>query len=129
MINHENITIEPLAPRFTVCKVIDYRDIDLCQEYCFTGSTDKEKSLVCPEHLVPERTISREDGWRAFRICGKLDFSLIGILARITKVLAANMIGIFAISTYDTDYILTKEENFKEALNVLKSSGYQIKEP
>ena len=78
--------------------------------------------------MVPDNTIEREDGWKSFRIVGTLDFSLIGILARISKILASNEIGIFAISTYNTDYILTEEENFDKALSVLKNAGYRIKE-
>ena len=70
----------------------------------------------------------RDDGWRAFRICGEMDFSLVGILARIAKILAANEVGIFAISTYNTDYILTKEGNFEKAIKALKGSGYRILE-
>lgn len=62
----------------------------------------------------------------AFRIVGQLDFSLIGILARITKVLANNEIGVFAISTYDTDYVLTKAENYTNAIKVLQNAGYQM---
>ena len=50
---------------FSVCKVKDYSGIDLNQEYVFTGSTDEEKSLVCPVSLVPDNTTQREDGWRA----------------------------------------------------------------
>ena len=76
---------------------------------------------------MPDNAINREDGWRAFRICGELDFSLIGILARVTKILASNQVGIFAISTYNTDYILTKEEDYDRALSVLKNAGYSIK--
>jgi hypothetical protein len=95
------------------------------QPFCFTGTTDEEHSLVCSEALIPENTTSRDDGWRCFRITGQLDFSLIGILARISELLASNEIGIFAISTYNTDYILTKEENFEKALKVLKDAGYR----
>ena len=84
---------------FSVCKVKDYSGIDLNQEYVFTGATDEEKSLVCPVSLVPDNTTQREDGWRAFRIEGVLDFSLIGILAKISTCLAESGIGIFAIST------------------------------
>ncbi|MBO6067967.1 MAG: ACT domain-containing protein, partial [Bacteroidales bacterium] len=64
---------------------------------------------------------------RAFRIEAKLDFSLVGILAKISKVLADGGIGIFAISTYNTDYILTKSENFERAIGLLQSAGYSIK--
>ena len=70
----------------------------------------------------------REDGWRAFRIQGMLDFSLIGILSDISRILAENKIGIFAISTFNTDYILTKEENYQKALDVLSRAGYKIVE-
>ena len=122
------IILEALEPRFSVCKVTDYSGVDLTRPFCFTGTTDEENSLVCPEAFVPENTTERDDGWRGFRITGKLDFSLIGILARISKILAKNEIGIFAISTFDTDYILTKEENFGKAFQVLKDSGYGVKE-
>ena len=126
--NQENkIVLEALKPRFSVCKVKDYSGIDLTQPFCFTGATDEENSLVCPEAFVPENTTERDDGWRGMRIIGQLDFSLIGILARISEILALNEIGIFAISTFNTDYILTKEENFEKALKVLGDSGYDIK--
>ena len=121
------IILEPLKIRFSVCKVIDYSCIDLMESFCFTGTTDDEKSLVCPESLVPGNTIVRDDGWRGFRIVGQLDFSLIGILAQISEVLASNKIGIFAISTFNTDYVLTKEESFEKALKVLEDAGYDIK--
>ena len=121
------IILEPLSVPLSVCKVEDYNGIDLDQPFCFTGRTDQEKSLVCPTGIVPDNAINREDGWRAFRICGELDFSLIGILARVTKILASNQVGIFAISTYNTDYILTKEEDYDRALSVLKNAGYSIK--
>ena len=112
---------------FSVCKVEDYSGINLNQEYVFTGSTDEEKSLVCPVSLVPDNTTQREDGWRAFRIEGVLDFSLIGILAKISTCLAESGIGIFAISTFNTDYILTKTENFERALKALTETGYTIR--
>ena len=120
------VTIEPLDTPLTVCKVVDYSQIDISQPFCFTGATDEELSLVCPTELVPGNTTDRDDGWRVFRIVGTLDFALIGILAGIAEVLAANDIGIFAVSTYNTDYILTKEENYEKALNVLRGAGYSI---
>ena len=98
--NTPGITLGPLADRFSVCKVVDYSGIDLTQPFCFTGATDEEYSLVCLEGLVPHNTTEREDGWRGFRIVGKLDFSLIGILARISGILAEAGIGIFAVSTF-----------------------------
>ena len=122
------VVLEQLPMPFSVCKVADFSGIDVDQPFCFTGRTDDEKSLVCPTERVPDNTTQREDGWRAFRICGELDFSLIGILAGISGILASNQIGIFAISTYNTDYILTKEENHRRALDALKNAGYTIRE-
>lgn len=124
--NTAKVTLEPLNIPFSVCKVIDYTGINIDQLFVFTGRTDEEKSLVCPTEQAPENTIVQDDGWRAFRICGELDFSLIGILAGISKILAENAIGIFAISTYNTDYILTKEKNFEKAIKVLADAGYEI---
>lgn len=122
-----SITIEPLNVELSVCKVRDYSQVDICKPFCFTGSTDEEFSLVCPTEIVPDNTTERDDGWRAFRIVGVLDFSLVGILAGISEILAANGIGLFAVSTYNTDYILTKAENFDRALDVLRNAGYTIK--
>jgi len=119
--------LEPLKTAFSVCKVRDYAGVEIDQPFVFIGRTDEEKSLVCPTDRVPADTLAREDGWRAFRICGELDFSLIGILSRISTILAENKIGIFAVSTYNTDYILTKSENFERALKVLGEVGYRIK--
>ena len=118
--------LKVINEEFSVCKVEDYTGIDISQQWVFTGSTDEEKSLVCPISLVPINTIEREDEWRAFRIEGVLEFSLIGILSKISTLLADAGIGIFAVSTYNTDYILTKAENFNRALHVLEDHEYLI---
>ena len=75
---------------------------------------------------MPEQVLKREDGWKAFRIQGELEFSLIGILAKITAVLAEYAIAVFVLSTFRTDYILVKEEKFERALGVLAEVGYRI---
>lgn len=111
---------------FSVCQVEDYSLVNLESEYCFIGKTDEERSLVCAESEVPSNVIKREDGWKAICICGVLDFSLIGILSEIAAVLADNAISIFAVSTYNTDYILIKSEDYQRGLEALKSAGYEI---
>ena len=113
---------------FSVCKVADYSMVKLDSEYSFIGKTDEEKSLVCMTEDVPSNVTERDDGWKAFRIQGVLDFSLIGILAEISGILAENKIGIFVISTFNTDYVLTKKENYQRALDVLERAGYKITE-
>ena len=118
--------IKRIEQDFTVCQVKDYSLVNLDSEYSFIEKTDEEKSLVCITSEVPENTIQRDDGWKAFRIQGVLDFSLIGILAKIATILADNVISIFAVSTYNTDYVLIKKENYQKALEVLQTTGYKI---
>ena len=118
--------LERLPYDLTVCKVADTSDIDLHTEFYFIGRTDEELSLVCRTEDTPPGTTAREDGWKGFRIRGILDFSLTGILAKLSGILAAHRIGIFAVSTYNTDYILVKKENFESALAILAAEGYTV---
>ena len=118
--------IKALPYDLTVCKVSSFSDINTGAEFFFTGKTDEEISLVCVTADAPAVTEERDDGWKAFRIEGVLDFSLTGILSRISGILADSRIGIFAVSTYNTDYILVKKENFGRALEVLGNNGYTI---
>lgn len=118
--------IKVIDQDFSICKLENLSRINYEDEYLFLGKTEEELSLVCSTAFVPENVRSRDDGWRAFRIQGVLDFSLIGILSRITTLLADNKIGIFAVSTYNTDYILTKKECFEKALKILAVNGYVI---
>ena len=111
----------PLSERFSVCKVADYSQIDLACDHVFIGKTANENSLVCPVEKAPRNATAREDGWKGFYVEGTLDFSLVGILAAISTALAQKKIGIFAVSTYDTDYIFVKEENFAEALKAVEN--------
>ena len=118
--------IKKIDHNFSVCQVEDYSLVNLNSEYSFIGKTDEEKSLVCIADEVPANVIQRDDGWKAFRIQGVLDFSLIGILAKIAAALADNGISIFAVSTYNTYYVLMKKENYQKALDVLKALGCMI---
>ena len=122
----KGLKIKTIDHSFSVCKVEDYSQLDFEGEYFFLGRTDEEHSLVCLTENVPDHVIMRDDGWRAFRIQGVLDFSLIGILAEISSLLAKKEIGIFVISTYNTDYILTKEENYQRALEAISGAGYEV---
>ena len=118
--------IKVIGGDFSVCKVKDYSETNIDSEFCFIGRTDEEKSLVCRTENVPKNTEECDSGWKMFRIEGVLDFSLIGILSKISSLLAEKKIGIFAVSTFNTDYILTKKENFDAALDALSQAGYDI---
>lgn len=121
------MTLEKLPWKMTVCKAAALSEIPLEADFIFFAKTDEELSLVCKTADAPS-CAAREDGWRIFRVQGVLDFSLTGVLSGLSGVLAENKIGLFAISTFNTDYILVKEENFERALNVLRQSGYAVKE-
>ncbi len=120
------MTIETLDKDFCVCRLKSADNV-IINEFTFLSVTDEEISLVCPEENIPDNTETAERGWRGFRIKGVLDFSLIGILSKISDILAKGKIGIFAVSTYNTDYIFVKKESFGRALELLKANGYNVK--
>ena len=121
-----NLQILPQA--FTVCQIADLLGVDFSRDLVFVSKTDEEISLVCETEFIPANTLAREDGWRALRVCGVLEFSLVGILAKLSAILAQAGISIFAISTYNTDYLFTKADVFDRALEVLSNAGYAILE-
>ena len=120
--------LQKIEGEFSVCRVLDYSQARLDARYCFIGKTDEERSLVCLMADVPKNAIARDDGWRGFRIEGVLDFALIGILSKISSILAENGISIFALSTYNTDYVLVKRDSYARALAILAREGYTIEE-
>ena len=118
--------LQKLTDSFSVCKVSDGSQIDWKSDFIFVGKTDEEFSLVMPTHNVPKNTLECEHHWRSFRIKGVLDFSLVGILSKISQELAAQEISIFAISTFNTDYIFVREKDWKKAITTLSEAGYQF---
>lgn len=118
--------IKILREKFSICKVVDYSMVDFSAPYVFVGKTEQENSLVCQTENVPANAVEQEDGFRAMRMEGVLDFSLIGIVSKIATILADNEIAIFTISTYNTDYILVKEDKFKKAVKALVDAGYWV---
>ncbi len=110
----------------SICRIETIDSFHPVCEPFFLSRTDDEISLVCPTENVPSGVLERDDGWRMFRFSGQLDLSLIGILSRLSALLAENGIGIFVISTFGTDYILVKEENMGKAEQILSSNGYEF---
>ena len=95
--------------------------------FCLAKTSD-EVSVVCRSGLLrgADRT---EDGWIAFKIEGPLDFGLVGVLAEASALLAKAGVSIFAISTFDTDYLLVKRENARAAREALERGGHSVKIP
>ncbi len=87
--------------------------------------TADETSIVCAEALVPS-DVQSEAGWRALKVAGPLDFELIGVLAAIAQPLAEAGVPIFAVSTYDTDYVLVPEPALETAVDALEQSGHRV---
>ena len=111
---------------FSVCKTTTLEAVDLSRDFTFVSKTDDEISIVCPSEYVPADTVAAEHDWLALKIEGVLDFALIGIIAKIASILAENAISVFVISTYNTDYILMKEDKFEEAVSLLQKGGYTV---
>ncbi|MBT5873778.1 MAG: ACT domain-containing protein [Candidatus Latescibacteria bacterium] len=87
--------------------------------------TRDELSVVLPDYAAPKDQLT-EAGWRALMVVGPLDFSLTGILASLAQPLADADISIFAISTFDTDYILVKDDHLNTAAGILRKNGHRI---
>ena len=121
-------SFEFLPDRYAVCRLAAdeslpqwalQNDIGKQQFVSLTWTPD-ELSVVCRESLVPDNVKSEPD-WICMRVAGKLDFSLVGILAKITKYLADAHISVFAVSTYETDYLLIKSAQWPLTLKTLSS--------
>lgn len=118
--------LEVVEGEFTVSKVSGMHEVNLAAPWLFIGRTDAETSVVCLSAHAPVHCLAREDGWRAFRVAGQMDFGLTGVLAGLATMLAQASVSIFALSTFDTDYILVKKENLSKALEALASAGHEV---
>lgn len=122
------LTMRLLKEKYGVCRLKNNEAIPEWGKkgdfYSITKTPD-ELSIVCLQEGIPDG-INCEKDWRILKIEGPLDFSLIGILASISSVLAQNQISIFAISTYDTDYILVKEKDIDKAVGTLIKENYEV---
>lgn len=122
------LTMELMKGLYGVCRL---NSDEVLPEWALQGSfysitkTSDELSVVCPQDNIPKNIICEKD-WRILRIIGPLDFSLIGILSSISTILAKKGISIFAVSTYDTDYILVKDKDTGSAIEALSAEKYEI---
>jgi hypothetical protein len=120
--SYKKISIKALSLKLAICRLDKSDKIPewalASSEFFSLTKTPEELSIVCAEDNVPEY-IKSEKSWCVIKVLGPLDFALTGVLSALLKPLAENKISIFAISTFDTDYILVKEENLKKAMNIL----------
>lgn len=122
------LTLSILPETLVICQMDkDARIPDwlLASTFYSITKTAEELSVVCPQTNVPEG-IKKDEGWRCLKVEGPLDFSAAGILASLTMPLAKEGISVFAMSTYNTDYLLVKERHLEKAVQVLAQNGHQI---
>jgi uncharacterized protein len=122
------VSLRVLSGAYAVCRLPPDRELTVPvgagELYAVTRTTD-ELSVVCEQTAAPaDATV--EPGWKAMVVAGPLDFSLVGILAAIADPLAAAGISIFAVSTYDTDYVLVKADQLDQAVAALRSAGHTL---
>lgn len=126
--SYPHLTLSLLAERLAICRLSAADAIpawSLQGGFTSTTRTGAELSVVCAEDVVPA-DVRREAGWRCLMVGGPLDFALTGVLAALAEPLAREGISIFAISTFDTDYVLVKDADLPRALAALASAGHVV---
>ncbi len=122
------LTLSILPGAFAICRLSPAEDVPewaMLGEFVSITHTNEELSIVCAGENVPP-DVKADRGWRALKVEGPLDLALTGVLASLANPLAAANINLFAVSTFDTDYLLVKEYNFTRACVVLRQAGLSI---
>ena len=117
----ESFCIHRLPPG----RSIDFDRLGTASWYSVTRTAD-ELSVVAPEEIDPGPG-DREPGWSCLQIAGTLDFDVVGILASIAGILAGASVSIFAVSTYNTDYILVRRGDVDTAVRALTAAGHVVR--
>ncbi len=120
------MNIKLIEQEFVISKVENLNEINVHDEFCFISKTDEEISLICTTRYVPNTCIDSQRGYRAIRFEGILNFNEVGIIARITSLLALNEISVITVGTFNTDYIFIKNAKLGKALDILKANNYNI---
>ena len=124
-----HLTLSILPDTFSICRLDSGERVpDWLDAHSFVSitRTADELSIVCPDQNVPVE-VNATRGWRCLKVEGPLDLSLTGILTSLAAPLAEAQIGIFAISTFDTDYVLVKEQALTDAIAVLAKAGHIVR--
>ena len=124
------LTLSIMPGTFAICRVDAGAAIPrwaLRGSFVSLTRTADELSIVCPQGDVPEG-MQCSRGWRCLRVAGPLDLSLTGVLASLTAPLARARISLFAISSFNTDYLLVQEKDLEEALVALSAAGHNARQ-
>jgi uncharacterized protein len=126
----KKLILSILPETLAVCRLD--RDAQI-PDWAFSGSflsitrTVEELSIVTSQINVPDG-FRRDEGWRCLKVEGTLDFALTGVIASLAMPLAFEGVSLFAVSTYDTDYLLVKERNLSKAVQVLSQNGHLVQD-
>jgi len=120
------VRISLLPPRLTIFQCTT--PVHHAGSFFSLTRTPTECSYVTEDYLVPPEATAVNAGWRALMVHGPLDFSLTGVLASIAEPLAAAGVSIFAVSTFDTDYVLIQESHLASAMDALRAAGHEVSE-
>jgi len=123
-----NLVLSVLSETFTIHKLSLDTSIPeglLKNNFYSVSKTENELSLVCAQ-IIEVQSLQSSKGWKCIKVKGPLDLNLTGILAGISDILTRGNISIFAISTFDTDYILVRSQNLSSARNKLSKAGYKF---
>ena len=124
-------SLRVLPETFALCRLDTRKAIPAWafgHEFLSITRTPDELSVVLPQERVPKRVKCQRD-FRAFEVAGPLDFDQVGVLASVAAPLAQAGVSIFAISTYDTDYIFVRQENLSKAIQALRAAGHAVEDP
>ena len=125
--NAENITLTLLEGEYTVLRMPEYAFLGGIEGELVSATKAKgELSLVCPAQSAPAGHLERADGWKVFRIEGRLNFCETGIIAGISGALSEGRVPVFVVSTFLTDYLLVREDDVFRAVDVLSRRGYPV---
>ena len=123
-----SLTLSVLPHAYAVCRLAPDAEVPIWAssgDICSITRTPDELSIVCAQNVVPADVLCERD-WSCLKVVGPLDFALVGILSSLTAPLAEAGISIFALSTYDTDYLLVNHAALEQAVEVLQNRGFEI---
>ena len=124
----KKLTLHLLGETFTINKLPQFAEIPSILDQgdmCFMLRTEDELCIVCPDYMAPNN-VQQELGWRCLKVDGEMKLQEVGILASMTQPLAEAKIPLFAISTFNTDYVFVMEEHLVNAVQALQKAGHEF---
>lgn len=124
----KKLTLHLLNETFTINKLPQFAEIPSIftnGEMCFIFRTDEELCIVCPDYMAPNN-VQQELGWRCLKVEGEMKLQEVGVLASVIQPLADANVPVFALSTFNTDYVFVMEEHLVNAVQALQKAGHEF---